>query len=119
MSSKKATVKGDIPMKIIKEFSVELSTPLAHIFNHSMKNGQYPDLWKFQTITPAPKVYPTEKIRQLRPISGLKNFAKIYESFLAEFMVNDMKPTKDSAQYGNEKSVSIQHYLVWMINTIL
>ena len=84
-----------------------------------MKNGQYPDLWKFQTITPAPKVYPTEKIRQLRPISGLKNFAKIYESFLAEFMVNDMKPTKDSAQYGNEKSVSIQHYLVRMINTIL
>ena len=34
-------------------------------------------------------------------------------------MVNDMKSTKDSAQYGNEKSVSIQHYLVRMINTIL
>ena len=30
-------------------------------------------------------------------------------------MVNDMKSTKDSAQYGNEN----QHYLVRMINTIL
>ena len=106
-------------MKIIKEFSAELSTPLAYIFNHSMQNGQYPDLWKIQIVTPAPKCYPAEKIKQLRPISGLKNFAKIYESFLAEFMVSDMKTTKDSAQYGNQKSVSIQHYLVKMIHTIL
>ena len=30
-----------------------------------------------------------------------------------------MKPTKDPAQYGNEKSTSIQHYLVKMIHTIL
>ena len=119
MSSKKSTVRGDIPMKIIKEFSVELSTPLAYIFNTSMQRGQYPHLWKFQTITPAPKIYPPEKIKHLRPISGLLNFAKIYESFLAEFMVADMKPRKDPAQYGNEKSTSIQHYLVKMIHAIL
>ena len=30
-----------------------------------------------------------------------------------------MKPTKDRAQYGNEKSTSIQQYLVKMIHTIL
>ena len=103
----------------MKEFSVELSTPLNHIFNFSMENGQYPDPWKFQMISPAPKVFPPEKVKQLRPISGLLNFAKIYESFIAEFMVSDMKATKDNAQYGNEKSVSIQHYLIKMLNTIL
>ena len=30
-----------------------------------------------------------------------------------------MKPTKDAAQCGNEKGVSIQHYLVKLIHKIL
>ena len=55
----------------------------------------------------------------LRPISGLKNFAKIFESFLAKYLISDMKPYKDRSQYGNEKGLSIVHYLVKMINTIL
>ena len=119
MSSRKSTVRNDVPMQLIKEFSVELSTPLYHIFNFSMENAQYPNIWKFQSITPAQKAYPTVSVKQLRPISGLLNFAKIYESFLAEIIAADMAPTKDTAQYGNEKSVSIQHYLVKMIHTIL
>ena len=48
MSSKKSTIKGDIPMKIIKEFSVELSEPLEDIINFGIFHGQYPNLWKFQ-----------------------------------------------------------------------
>jgi hypothetical protein len=75
MSSKKATVQDDIPMSIIKEFSVELSEPLAHILQSGIIGGQYPDIWKFEIITPVPKVYPQEHVKQLRKISGLKNFA--------------------------------------------
>ena len=56
MSSKKASVKGDIPIRIIKEFSVELAEPLAHIINFGIASGQYPELYKFETITPVPKV---------------------------------------------------------------
>ena len=119
MSIRKACVKGDIPMKIIKEFSVELSDPLAHILNCGISEGQYPDLYKFETITPVPKCYPPEEISQLRKISGLTNFAKIFDSFLAEFMTSDMLPNQDSAQYGNQKGLSTQHYLVRMIHNIL
>ena len=119
MSSKKSTVKDDIPMRIIKEFSVELSEPLEHILNFGIYHGQYPDIWKFQQITPAPKVYPPKLVKDLRPISGLKNFGKIADSFVAEFIITDMKPFKDPAQFGNEKGVSIQHYLLKMIHTIL
>ena len=119
MSSKKSTVRNDIPMKIIKEFSVELAEPLEIIFNHGLYHGQYPDIWKFQQITPAPKIYPPKQVSDLRPISGLKNFAKIYESFLAKYLISDMQPNKDPAQYGNEKGLSITHYLVKMIHIIL
>ena len=119
MSSKKATVKDDIPMTIIKEFAAELSEPLAHILNFGLSNGLYPNLWKFETITPVPKVYPPETIQQLRKISGLKNFAKICDSFLAEFITSDILPNTDPAQYGNTKGLSTQHYLVRMIHQIL
>ena len=50
---------------------------------------------------------------------GLNNFAKISESFLAEFITSDMLPTNDPAQYGNQKGLSTQHYLVRMIHQIL
>ena len=70
-------------------------------------------------ITPVPKVYPPESVKQLRKISGLKNFAKISDSFLAEFITDDMQPTRDAAQYGNQKGLSTQHYLVRMIHQIL
>ena len=119
MSSKKACVKGDIPMKLIKEYSVELAEPLAHILEVGLEQGQYPDLWKFETITPVPKTYPPEKVSQLRKISGLLNFAKICDSFLAEFLTEDMLPNQDKAQFGNQKGLSTQHYLVRMINQIL
>ena len=119
MNSKKATVKDDIPMSLIKEFAAELSEPLAHILNFGLFHGLYPNIWKFETITPVPKVYPTEHIKQLRKISGLKNFAKICDSFLAEFITSDMLPNNDPSQYGNQKGLSTQHYLVRMIHQIL
>ena len=34
-------------------------------------------------------------------------------------MIEDMKPTKDPAQYGNTKGLSTQHYLIKMIDRIL
>ena len=119
MNSKKATVKDDIPMLIIKEFAAELSEPLAHILNFGLSIGQYPLIWKFETITPVPKVYPPESINQVRKISGLKNFAKICDSFLGEFITTDMLPNTDPAQYGNMKGLSTQHYLIKMIHQIL
>ena len=38
---------------------------------------------------------------------------------IAEMMVSDMKEKMDISQYGNSKSVSVQHYLVKMIHKIL
>ena len=38
---------------------------------------------------------------------------------LADMMVSDMKQKMDKSQYGNCKGVSVQHYLMKMIHTIL
>ena len=119
MKKKKSTVKGDIPWRIITEFSVELSSPLCNIFNTGTLNGEWPNIWKFEYVTPAPKVYPPVTKDDLRKISGTKNFSKIYEALISETILSDMTPKMDKAQYGNQKGLSIQHYLVNMVNKIL
>ena len=106
-------------MKLIKMFGYELSFPLSNIFVKCCPAGEYPELWKIETITPVPKQYPTEELNHLRKISGTHNFSKIFEKFLAEAIISDMEDTSDKSQYGNKKGISTQHYLIKMIHRIL
>ena len=78
MKNNSATVKGDIPIKIIKRFGYELSFPLSDICKRSCRFGEYPNISKKETITPAPKCYPPKDPTELRKISGTLNFSKIY-----------------------------------------
>ena len=89
-------------MTILSEFSVELAAPLAHIYNECLIQGLYPDIYKSESIV-VPKCFPPEQLKDLRKISGLLNCAKIFDKLLSEFIISDMAPTRDSAQYGNEK----------------
>ena len=119
IATNKSTVPGDFPAKLIKQFAAYLAEPLTHIFNVSMKRGEYPKIYKFEICTPVPKVPVPQTLSQLRNISGLLNFDKIYETLLAKMMIADMEPKMDPAQYGNSKGISIQHYLIKMVHKIL
>ena len=41
------------------------------------------------------------------------------ETLIAELMISDMEKKMDISQYGNQKNVSIQHYLINMVHKIL
>ena len=60
-----------------------------------------------------------QKRLPIRKIAGTTNFSGIFEQFLAEIMIYDMKPNRDPYQYGNSKRVSAQHYLIKMVDRIL
>ena len=62
---------------------------------------------------------PPLKRSKLRPISGLKVFNKIAEKIFSDMMIEDMKEKIYISQFGNQKGLSIQHYLVKMIYKIL
>ena len=47
------------------------------------------------------------------------SFNKIQEKLISEWIISDIKENIDPSQYGNEHGLSIQHYLVKMINKIL
>ena len=72
-----------------------------------------------EVVTPVAKVFPPKLLKNLRSISGLVTLDKINESLIAELIVADMKEHIDKLQYGNQKGLSIQHYLVNMIHKIL
>ena len=112
-------MSGDVPAKLIKEFAAYLAEPLTDILNTSVGRGEYPKIYKFEVSTPVPKSHPTEKLTQLRNISGLFNFDKVMEKLLAEMMIADMAAKMDPAQYGNQRGISIQHYLINMVHRIL
>ena len=69
--------------------------------------------------TPIPKVYPPTRINQLRNISGLLNLDTVTEKIFRQMIYSDMKNKMDPAQYGNQRGMSIQHYLIDMIHRIL
>ena len=119
MKKKSSTVQGDIPWRIILEYAVELSSPLSNIFNSATLDGVWPDIWKVEYVTPAPKVFPPNNMDDLRKISGTKNNSKILEALLSEYMIKDMSSSMDPSQYGNVQGLSIQHYLVKMVDKIL
>ena len=87
-------------MKVIQCCAEELSFPLAEIYTRAVGFGEYPDIYKLEIVTLAPKVYPPQTAKDLRKIAGTLNFSKIFEKFLAEGMIKDMKMSRDPAQYG-------------------
>ena len=115
----KSTAPGDIPAKIIKELAPHLCIPVADIINTAIKRGQWPKLYKIETITPIPKEYPPDTCEMLRPISILLNFDKILEEIISEMVISDMKPNLDPKQFGNQKHLGIEHYLVRLLHRIL
>ena len=70
-------------------------------------------------MTPVPKEYPPKNMDQLRNISGLLNLDKIAEKLVSRLMISDMKAKIDPSQFGNQKGLSIQHYLIKMIDRVL
>jgi hypothetical protein len=89
------------------------------VLNTCIQRGEYPNIWKIEIQTPVPKEYPPVKMDMLRNISNLKNFDKVAEMMIGKLIVSDMSKYMDTSQYGNKPGVSVQHYLMKMLHTIL
>ena len=63
--------------------------------------AEYPEIYKFEVCTPVPKVHPTQSTAQLRNISGLLNFDRVFEKLIAQLIVGDMEAKLDPSQFGN------------------
>lgn len=119
LNPNKSESKDDVPAKILKRFSKFLSKPLTILVNKAIKEGYWPDFLKLERVTPIPKISNPKEIKDLRNISGLMNLDKVMEKIVCKRIVDDMKSQLDPSQYANQKGLSIQHYLIKMIDRIL
>ena len=119
IKTNKSTAPGDIPARIIKEFEEYLCIPVADIVSSVLRVGHWPKYYKRETITPTPKQYPPETREMLRPIANLCNLNKIMEKIVSEMVILDMKDKLDPSQFGNQKNLSIQHYLIRLLHRIV
>ena len=115
----KSNAPGDIPAKILKEYADFLCVPITDMLNESIQSGQWPKIFKTETVTPAPKQFPPENCEMLRPIANLFNIDQIMEKIVAEMVIDDMKAKFDPKQFGNQQHLGIQHYLVRLLHRIL
>ena len=105
------------PPRLIKDFAYELCFPLTNIFNCSMREGIVPDIWKMSYIVPIPKSNPPT-LNNLRPISLTCVFAKIFEDFVVDWILEDIRILNDKHQFGSLKGSSTTHYLVKLLDDI-
>ena len=54
----------------------------------------------------------------LRPIGGLLTFNQIFEKIVVQMVIEDMRKKLDPSQFGNQKGIGIQHYLVRLLHRI-
>ena len=108
-----------MPPKFLKTVAAYIAEPFTDIVNTSIVNGEYPNIYKHEIITPVPKVYPCSSLDQLRNISGLFQFDKVMEKLISKLIISDMRSSRDVSQYGNSPKISIQHYLKKLIHKIL
>ena len=112
-----STVPGDIPQKILREFTCELTKPITIIFNSILQSLTYPKQWITEYQIPIPKVHPPTKMDDLRNIAKTSFISKVFESFLADWLLPIVKPYLAPCQYGM-KGASTSHYLIKLLQFI-
>ena len=80
----KASGLDNIPAKIIKISAPLIANSLAEIFNASLREGLFPDAWKFAKVFPIFKEGDKELCNNYRPISVLPVLSKLFEKAIFE-----------------------------------
>ena len=64
-----------------------------------------------------PKLKNPITIKDLRKITS--DFSKLFERFLDNWILEDIEPNLDPAQYGNKKGTGTDHMLISFVDKIL
>ncbi len=105
---------------LLKSVAAEICTPLAHIFNLSLTNGQYPEKFKTSRVVPIYKNGDKLSCDNYRPISLVSSIAKILDKIVAIKLTNhlDLNKLIYPYQFGFQKKVSTEDSLLHLQNFV-
>ena len=108
----RSTTPSDLPMRLYKEFAIELATPLCSIINASLSQCSVPKDWKISYVTPLPKTTNPKSSNELRPVAITPIPSLICEDFVFDWSYSKIINQIDMQQFGNVKGTSTSHYLI-------
>ena len=99
IKSNKAMGPDGIPSVLYQKGSIYLAGPFAHIFNLSIQERTFPEVWKHSHVCPIPKTTPPD-IENLRPIALLPVPAKVFERLILRSVRATFLHNFGDNQYG-------------------
>ena len=115
LSSKKATRKGDIPSKILKNSIIAYLSQLTIRINSCLKEGVFPDGLKLADITPILKKEDSLNKENYRAVIILPHLLKLFERILYKQIDSFMKSKFSPYLCGFRKNDNVQYLLLKMI----
>lgn len=108
----KMSSPDDIPMIFYVRLRDVLSLPLSIIFNKSLAEGVFPEIWKLSFISPIYKSGRKSDVTNYRPISIICASAKVLEKLIFQAVFQFVKSSINSCQHGFFVGRSVQTNLV-------
>ena len=117
---KNSTDLMGISTKLLKFVKLEISTPLAHVFQLSFEQGIFPENLKTSRTIPIFKSGDKFNIDNYRPISLVNSISKIIEKMVSVKLTNYLQINKliSPWQFGFQKYLNTEHNLIHAVNFI-
>ena len=120
MKPKCSSGPDNISSKLLKHILPDISKPLTHVINLSLKTGQVPELMKESIIVPIFKDGDQQELGNHRPISLLNSISKIYEKVVHKQLYRYVSENNilSNRQYGFRNNSSCEHAMTDLLFTI-
>ena len=116
LNPNKANGPFDPDVKIIKTFAKYFAEPLCYIFNESFACRVFPGIWKISRVRGIPKSKPCSRIDLSRPISLTSTLSKVQESYVNDWIYEDVYDKISSSQFGGLPGTSTIHALIYLLH---
>ena len=105
---------------MVKFIGAEIAIPLSHIFNLSLRSGNFPSVLKQCRVIPIFKSGNQLECDNYRPISLLSSISKVLEKIVAEKLVHHLLSNDLLChhQYGFLPNRSTEHNLMQIVNFV-
>ena len=118
-AEKTASVPGDIPAVILKEFLPELTLPVAVIIKEAVNSHTWPEGYKKEYHIPLKKCPAPQSESEKRGI-GLTSFInKQLKRYLLNWIWPFVRPHIDPDQMCGMLGCGVEHYIIKMMHFIL
>ena len=114
-------VEGDVPKKLISEFSYLWAGPASIIFNKAIKSSEWPPQWKIENAVVLHKTENVSMVKtedDVRTISKTSFLSKLLENMLCSWLLPIVDPYLDPGQCGGLSKTSTSHYLIKLLDFI-